>query len=135
MVSSPHYDVDVRDVRCSFLKICPCDADSFKSRLWLTKSRFKASITIHHNDQPTRTVCQPRQNWGEADRSSQQIFATSKTYILTSRSLQLVCKYDMAAKVSGKFIKSEDPNLYRQKMEWMDSYDRHDRHGKHYARG
>ena len=41
----------------------------------------------------------------------------------------------MAAKVSGKFIKSEDPNLYLQKMEWMDSYDRHDRHGKHYARG
>lgn len=29
----------------------------------------------------------------------------------------------MAAKVSGKFIKSEDPNLYRQKMERMASCD------------
>lgn len=64
-----------------------------------------------------------------------RIFNEQNLHILTSRSLQLVCKYDMAAKVSGKFIKSEDPNLYRQKMEWMDSCDRHDRHGKHYARG
>lgn len=64
-----------------------------------------------------------------------EIFNKQNLHFLTSRSLQLVCKYDMAAKVSGKFIKSEDPNLYWQKMEWMDSYDRHDRHGKHYACG
>ena len=44
----------------------------------LTKSRFKTSITIHHHDQPSHTVRQPRQNWGEADRSSQQKFQRAK---------------------------------------------------------
>ena len=92
MVSSPHDDVDVRDVRCSFFKkICACNANSFKSQLLLTKSRFKTSITIHHHDRPSRTVCQPRQNWGEADRSSQQKFSTSKTYTFSPQDLSSYC--------------------------------------------
>ena len=88
MVSSPHYDLDVRDVRCK--KICPCNANSLKSQLLLTKSRLKASITF------TTMINQAVQSASpakiEADRSSQQIFATSKTYTFSPQDLSSWCE-------------------------------------------